>query len=116
MKRLLAGVILMTVLTVASCRSGSSTSDFERIWISVSASVDASEEARHIDELLAYVHKRSLQYEIIVLDVQTGKPFPITQLGSKSVRFAVRIRVEDRLVTPDWQPKNVANVQKLFME
>ena len=91
-------------------------SDFERLWAAVNSSADANEEARHVDELVAYARKRSLQYEITVLDAQTEQPFPVAQLGTQSKPFAVRIRVKDRTVTLDWRPKSVANAQKLLME
>ena len=116
MKHLMQVGVLTTMLVLASCQSGAVRSDFERMWAAVGTGADAVDEARRVDELVAYVKRYALEYEIALLDLETGQLLPIEKLGPQSQSFAVRMRVKNRAVAPDWRPKNVANVQKLVLE
>lgn len=109
-------VLLAMLLTVSSCQSGASMSQLERLWTALGTSTDSADESRHADAWVAYSRQHSVHYEIELLQLQTGQPLPIAELTPESTGFAVRLRVKDRALTPDWQPKSASNVQKLLME
>lgn len=116
MKRWSSMVLLAMLLAVSSCQSGASMSELERLWTALGTSADSADESRHAEAWVTYARQHAIHYEIELLKLQTGKPLPIAELTAESTGFAVRLRVKDRALTPDWQPKNAANVQKLLVE
>lgn len=116
MKRWPGMVLLAMLLAVSSCQSGASMSELDRLWGTLGKSADSADESRHAEAWVAYARQHSVRYEIELLNLQTGQPLPIAELTAESTGFAVRLRVKDRALTPDWQPKSAANVQKLLVE
>jgi hypothetical protein len=92
---------------------------FEAKWNDLKASGSAQEEATRVEDMMAFVQKNQIRYQLAVSDATTGNTVPVAEVTrNPTARLRVHVTADEsgRKLDLTWEPRDPANVVPLLRE